>query len=38
MLEICIAVGIGLWFIVSGVVCYIAISKTFKVEDDRRDK
>ncbi len=34
MLEIAIAVGIGLWFVVCGVVCYIAMDKSFKNEEN----
>jgi len=33
MLEIAIAVGIGLWFVICGIVCYIAIDKTFKNDE-----
>ena len=38
MLEIFIAVGIGLWFVVSGLVSYIALSKSFKNEKAKGDK
>lgn len=37
MLEICIAVGIGAWFVICGVVCYIAVAKTFK-QSDKKEK
>lgn len=33
MLEIAIAVGIGLWFVICGIVCYIAMDKTFKNDE-----
>ncbi len=29
-MEICIAVGLGLWFVICGVICYIHVDKTFK--------
>ncbi len=29
-MEICIAIGLGLWFVVCGIVCYIHVGKTFK--------
>lgn len=39
MLEIAIAVGVGLWFVISGIFSYIAISKTFKKKNnDEVDK
>lgn len=38
MLEIAIAVGIGLWFIISGLVSYFALSKSFKKDKLKGDK
>lgn len=37
MLEIMIAVGIGVWFLFCGIVSFCAISKTFKGEEDKKE-
>ena len=36
MLEIAIAIGIGLWFVACGIVCFFAVSKTFKERGDKQ--
>ena len=36
MLEIAIAVGIGAWFFICGIVSFCAISKTFKDKGDKQ--
>ena len=36
-MEICIAIGLGLWFLVCGIVSYIHVSKSFK-KNDKEDK
>lgn len=36
-MEIAIAVGIGLWFIICGIFSYIHLSKSFK-GDEKGDK
>ena len=39
MHEILIAVGIGLWFSLWGVLCYVFISKSYKkTKNDSGDK
>lgn len=36
-LEVSIAIGIGLWFVLCGIASYIHISKSFK-NSDKEDK
>ena len=38
MREILIAVGIGLWFVVCGVVSYIAVCKTYSNKKEDKEK
>lgn len=38
MMEICIAIGLGLWFMLAGIVSTIAVFKSFKVDEKREEK
>ncbi len=38
MHEILIAVGIGLWFVVCGIISYIFVSKTYKNVSDKEEE
>lgn len=35
-MELGIAIGIGIWFVVTGIVSYISVTKSFK--DGKGDK
>lgn len=37
-MEICIAVGLGLWFVVCGIASYIHVDKTFRKNNKDDDK
>ena len=32
-MELCIAIGIGLWFVVSGAIAYFHFAKSFENKD-----
>ena len=36
-MELIIAIGLGLWFLVCGTISYIHVSKSF-VKNDKKDK
>lgn len=37
-MEICIAIGLGLWFCLCGIVSYILVAKTFKNNSKEEDQ
>ena len=37
-MEVCIAIGLGLWFCLCGIVSYIHVDKTFRKNNKDEDK
>lgn len=37
-MELCIALLIGAWFLICGVVSYLQVSKSFKTKDEENKK
>lgn len=37
-MELAIALGIGLWFLICGILSFIHVSKTFKSKDRKENK